>query len=203
MLTLEASKSPHRLWGFGSGFSTLDSRISPGAVGQFVLRRERRKFAISNHKTTVAAGITATTINTLANLESGSMKSMTGLPLRLARSFRPQRADQATRLPHFAVGHRFQLLLQLLAVIRTTISFQHAAGFIAGGYFAIKFFKHRLGNVAEAFEPVQGAALGRRRAVGVHPVHAILSDERIQALRRLFDGFVKSLGRRMAVLAQH
>ena len=51
--------------------------------------------------------------------------------------------------------------------------------------------------------PVQGAALGGGRAVGVHPVHAVLVDQADQALGQLFDGLVERFAGGVAVLAQH
>ena len=54
----------------------------------------------------------------------------------------------------------------------------------------------------ERTHPVQGTALSRRRAVCIHPVHALLREQRHQRLSQLLDSLVKCLRRRMAILAQ-
>src|SRR5205823_4000378 len=89
----------------------------------------------------------------------------------LNRPFGAQRPNNAPRLPHLAVGDRFQLLLQLRAIVLATVGLERAPRFVAGLDFPVKLFENRLRGVAETFEPVERAALGRGGAVGVHPIH--------------------------------
>src|SRR5438552_252696 len=86
-------------------------------------------------------------------------------PLRFGRSLRPERADDRAGLPHLAVGDRLQFLLQLFPVILTAVRVKDAPGLLAGRHFLVQLLEHRPGDIAEALEPVEGTALGRRRAV--------------------------------------
>ena len=67
----------------------------------------------------------------------------------------------------------------------------------------VEFLHDRLDGVVEGRHPVEGAALCRGGAVGVHPVHTVLGNERHKALREFLDGLVEGLGGRVSVLTQH
>src|SRR5262249_46352737 len=121
----------------------------------------------------------------------------------LAGTLGTQGADDRPGTPHLAFGDLFQLLLQLGAVVRTAVALQRPPRLLAGLDLPVQLLEQRLDHVTEALEPVESAALGGRRAVGVHPVHAVLGDQWIEALRRLLDRLVERLARRMTVLAQH
>ncbi len=70
------------------------------------------------------------------------------------------------------------------------------------GYRLIQFFEYRLGSIVERNHPVECAALGCSRAVGIHPVHTFGGKERHQRLGKLFYGFIESFRRRVPVFAQ-
>ena len=50
--------------------------------------------------------------------------------------------------------------------------------------------------------PVQRAALGSGGAIGIHEVHAVLTDEADQGLGKFFDGFVKGFAGGMSMFAK-
>src|SRR3569623_70358 len=125
-----------------------------------------------------------------------------GSPLRLRRPLGPQRANGRAGLPHLALGDLGQFLLELRPVVAAADRLEDAPRLRAGLALVVQLLEDRLGGVAELLEPVERPALGGRRAVGVHPVHAVLGDERVQALRRLLDRLVERLGGRVAVGAE-
>src|SRR4051794_24966852 len=88
------------------------------------------------------------------------------LPLRLGHPLGPQRAHHLARLPHLARGDLLQLLLQLFAIILAAVRVEHSFRLLAGFDALVQLLESRLGRVAERLEPVEGAALRRRRAVG-------------------------------------
>src|SRR5262245_65441497 len=112
---------------------------------------------------------------------------------------RPQRPDLLARLPHFAVRNLLQLLFELLPVVGPAVRFQRAPSLIAGLDRLVELLKDGPRSVAKLLEPVERAALGRRRAIGVHPVHPLLGDQGVQALGRFLDSLIKRLLRAMPV----
>ena len=115
---------------------------------------------------------------------------------------RAQCADGGAGLPHFAVAHDGEFLGELGRVVFGAASLDDVRGFISGGDAGVKRFKHRQGGFLESRFPVERAALGGLRAVGIHPVHAVLIHEADEALGQFFNGLVERFARRVAVGAE-
>src|SRR5262245_17759199 len=112
---------------------------------------------------------------------------------------RPQGPDRLAGLPHFAVGDLLQLLLQLLPVVRPAVRLERPPRLRAGLDRLVELLEYRLRGVAEPLEPVKRPPLSGRRAVRVHPVHPLLGDQRLEALRRLLERLVDRLLRTVPV----
>lgn len=141
--------------------------------------------------------------------------------------FGAERPDGAPGPPHLHARELLQLLLEVLLVRGARVGVERAARLLARLDAVVQLLKHGLRGIPEGPPPVQRAcratrserggaachrarsqgqrtpglltALRRRRAVGVHPIHAVLADEGVEGLRRLLHGLVEGLGRRVAL----
>src|SRR5690606_10853190 len=93
---------------------------------------------------------------------------------------RAELAHSGTGLPQLAFTDLTQFLLELFAVVGLTTAFNGALCFLSRGDTLVEFLEHRKGCRLETFLPIECAALGSGRAVGVHPVHAVFCDQRHQ-----------------------
>src|SRR5687768_13517513 len=86
--------------------------------------------------------------------------------------------------------------------MRIAVLLQHDACFDTTCYTFIQGIKNGRHGVTEPILPIEGAALGGGGTVGVHPVHAILTDEANEGLSQFLYRFVERFGGRMSMLAE-
>jgi hypothetical protein len=104
--------------------------------------------------------------------------------------------------PDLEVTDLLHLSLILLTVVGLGVEVEGALGLLASLDGVIELAEDGLQGVLEAAAPIDGAAAGGGRACLVHPVHAIGTDQRVQALRGLLNGLVKGLAWAVALLTQ-
>mmetsp|Transcript_9504 Transcript_9504/g.18011 ORF Transcript_9504/g.18011 Transcript_9504/m.18011 type:complete len:392 (+) Transcript_9504:99-1274(+) len=106
-------------------------------------------------------------------------------------SFGAEAANSDTCSPDFHVPQVLELSIQANLVVIFAVDVKGAAGFVAIGNFGVQFFKDGQSSFLKVGVPVQRTSLGGGRAVGVHPVHTIFADERVQRLSGFFHGFIE------------
>src|SRR3989344_8351446 len=104
---------------------------------------------------------------------------------RLLPIFGAERADGRAGFPHFGIAYLFQFFLKFCAVPLRAVGLQGDARFVPCRNALVERFEYGLDGLAEPRLPIECAALGGRRAVGIHPVHAIFADEADEALCQL------------------
>ena len=104
--------------------------------------------------------------------------------------------------PDLEVADLLQLGLVLLAVVGLAVVLERALGLLAGLDRVVQRVEDGLQGILELGGPVDGAAAGGGRAGVEHPVHAVGTDEGVQALGSLLDGLVEGLAGAVAALAE-
>src|SRR5512144_2905447 len=95
-----------------------------------------------------------------------------------------------------------KFLLKLFAIIRSAVGFESNARFVATLHRFIQLFEHRSDRITKTRMPVERAALGSGGTIGVHEVHAILTDKADQRLSQFFNGLIERFRGGMPILAQ-
>ena len=111
--------------------------------------------------------------------------------------------DSLAGPPDLKTADLLHLSLELLAVVLLAVVLQGALGLgtvLDGG---VEIVEDGLQGVLELGGPVNGTAAGGGGAGLEHPVHAVGSNERVQALGSLLDGLVESLTGAVATLAEN
>src|SRR3989344_3447179 len=121
---------------------------------------------------------------------------------RLLPIFGAERADGRAGFPHFGIAYLFQFFLKLRAVALGAVGLQGDARFVPCRNALVERLEYGLDGLAEFRLPVERAALGGRRAVGIHPVHAVLADEANEALCQLLYRLVERFARGVSVFAE-
>src|SRR5215211_4285584 len=111
-------------------------------------------------------------------------------PASLLPILRPQRSHRRAGLPHLRFAHGSQLFIQLFTIIRITVLIQNDASFNATRHALVKGIKDWCDRVAEPIFPVECAALCSSGTIGVHPIHAVLTDKTDQGLCEFFYCFI-------------
>lgn len=111
--------------------------------------------------------------------------------------------DSLPSSPDLQISDLFHLLLVLLSVICLRVVVQGSLRLLTSLYAVVELIEDRLQGVLEFSTPVDGTTSGRRRACCVHPVHAVRSDQWVQALSCLLDGLVESFAGAVTSLAEN
>src|SRR6185312_2953521 len=88
--------------------------------------------------------------------------------------------------------------IKLLSVVWFAVKGNSSFSFFTSCNAVVKVFEHRGNGIAEFMSPVKRTTLCSSRAVGIHPVHTVLSNKRHKALCKLFYCFVERFRRCMA-----
>lgn len=104
--------------------------------------------------------------------------------------------------PDFEITDVLHLLLVLLAVVLLGVVLERALGLGTITDAVVELVEEGLQVVLEAVGPVEGTTTGGGGASGVHPVHAVGTDERVEGLGGLLNGLVEGLGGGVATLTE-
>lgn len=110
--------------------------------------------------------------------------------------------DGLARSPNLQVSNLLHLGLVSLAVVGLAVVLERSLGLGAILDAVVQAVEDGLQGVLELGGPVNGAAAGRGRAGLEHPVHAVGTNQRVQALGGLLDGLVEGLAGAVAPLTE-
>ena len=105
--------------------------------------------------------------------------------------------------PDLKIPNFLHLLLILLSVVGLRVVVESALGLLASLDAVVQLIEQWLQVVPEAGGPVDGTTTGSGGASGIHPVHTIGTDQRIQRLGGLLDGLVEGLRGGVAALTEN
>ena len=105
--------------------------------------------------------------------------------------------------PDLEIPDLLHLTLVLLAVVLLRVVVERTLGLGTVLDTVVQLVEQGLQVVTEAAGPVDGTTAGGGRASGVHPVHTVATDQRVQRLGSLLDGLVEGLGGGVAALPQN
>lgn len=143
-----------------------------------------------NHLVVLGAEATIEVVS--LNSKKDSMSGdLVNIPNGLASSPDLERAD----LLH--------LLLVALSVVGLRVIFKRALGLGAVLDSVVEVVEDGLEGVLEASLPVESTTASGGRASGVHPVHAVATNEGVERLGSLLNGLVESLRGRVAALTEN
>ena len=110
--------------------------------------------------------------------------------------------DSLAGPPDLHAADLLHLSLELLAVVLLAVVLEGSLGLGAVVDSVVQLVEDGLQGRLEAGSPVNGTAAGGGRAGLVHPVHAVGTDEGVQALGSLLDGLVEGLAGAVATLTE-
>jgi hypothetical protein len=110
--------------------------------------------------------------------------------------------DSLSGAPDLQVADLLDLGGELLAVVGLAVVLERTLGLVTVLDSVVELVEDGLEGSLEARGPVNGTTAGRGRASLVHPVHAVGTDQGVQALGSLLDGLVEGLARAVATLTE-